>query len=70
MAGMTMEDEQAPGLLSLRHPVVCDAIRTRRPQEARTRDADHIDYVHSHLEPSDVPRDGLEQRRGMLGPPN
>jgi len=68
---MTMEDGQAPGLLSLQHTGrVRGDSHAPAPKRRAPAMQTHIDCVRSHVERSDAPRDGLAQRRSMRGPPN
>ncbi|MGH8779465.1 FadR/GntR family transcriptional regulator [Paraburkholderia sp.] len=45
--GLRERDDDASALLLMQHRTLCDAIRTRRPEEARTAMQTHIDYVRS-----------------------
>ncbi|WP_255754961.1 FadR/GntR family transcriptional regulator [Massilia sp. erpn] len=47
--GMRRQDEKVSAQLLEQHRVVCDAIRARRPEEARTAMQSHIDYVRSQV---------------------
>ncbi|MCX4164235.1 MULTISPECIES: FadR/GntR family transcriptional regulator [Paraburkholderia] len=51
--GLRERDEEASTLLLLQHRTLCEAIRARRPEEARTAMQAHIDYVRSRTEEDD-----------------
>jgi GntR family transcriptional repressor for pyruvate dehydrogenase complex len=51
--GLREQDEDASGLLLLQHRTLCDAIRLRKPEEARTAMQTHIDFVRSRVSEQD-----------------
>ena len=51
--GMREQDAGASDQLLLQHRIVCEAICSRRPEEARTAMQTHIDFVRSHVERRD-----------------
>ncbi|HJV87637.1 MAG TPA: FadR/GntR family transcriptional regulator [Noviherbaspirillum sp.] len=52
VAGLRELEVSVPEQLLLQHRSICDAICTRRPEEARTAMQSHIDYVRSRLGPA------------------
>ncbi|GLU33665.1 FadR/GntR family transcriptional regulator [Trinickia caryophylli] len=47
--GLRIRDEDASRQLLIQHRTLCEAIRARRPEEARTAMQTHIDFVRSRL---------------------
>lgn len=51
--GIREQDAGASDQLLLQHRIICEAICSRRPEEARTAMQAHIDLVRSHVERQD-----------------
>jgi len=63
--GLREQDEDASDLLLLQHRTLCDAILTRRPEEARTAMQTHIDFVRARVgEDADMPESGWTTASG------
>jgi len=51
--GLRELNQSVSEILALQHRTICDAICTRRPEEARTAMQTHIDYVRSRFDAED-----------------